>query len=105
MLRPRPLLKDVPASLGWLRLANGFLSGMYLTKATDPIRSGALVVELASGRASRSELPDGYSYGYGLFTSASELWGAITPGPLLHFETYIRVPYGSLETVQAKFPG
>jgi hypothetical protein len=104
-LRPRPLLKDVPASLGWLRLANGFLSGMYLTTTTDPIRSGALVVELASGRALRSELPGGYSYGYGLFTSASELWGAITPDPLLHFETYIRVPYGSLETVQANFPG
>jgi hypothetical protein len=103
-LRPRVLLKDAPASLGWLRLANGFLSGIYLTTTTNPIRSGALVAELASGRVLRSELPGGYSYGYGLFTSATELWGAITPDPLQHFETYARVPYAALETLQTTFP-
>jgi hypothetical protein len=103
-LRPRVVVKDVPPSLGWLRLANGFLSGIYLSKTTDPVRSGALVVEIKTGRALRSELPDGFSYGYGLFTSESELWGAITRDPLIHFETYARVPYSAMTLVQSEFP-
>lgn len=104
-LRPRVLVKDVPSSLGWLRLANGFLSGIYLSKTTAPVRSGALVVEIETGRALRSELPSGYSYGFGLFTSQSEVWGAITRDPMIHFETYARVPYSAMTLVQPAFPG
>jgi len=103
-LQPRVLLRNVEPTLGWLRLANGRLSGMYLSKTTDPIRSGALMVEAGSGKAFRSELPNEYSYGYGLFTSESELWGAITRDPLIHFETYIRVPYSALTQIQSAFP-
>ena len=103
-LSPRVLIAGIAPSLGWLRLANGFLSGIYLSRTTNPVQSGALVVNTSTGQAFRAELPGQYSFGYGLFTSATELWGAIGSGPMINFETYIRIPLGSLTKTQDGFP-
>jgi hypothetical protein len=93
-LSPALLAADVPA-LSHLVLANGRLVGIYMM-ASPVVRAGALVVDVTTGAVLRSELPGGYSWGYELYPAEAALWGAITAGPMISFETIARVPYASL---------
>lgn len=93
-LAPALLTADVPP-LSQLVLANGRLVGIYMI-APPTVRAGALEVDVASGEVLKSELPNGYSWGYELYPAEAALWGAITAGPMIAFETIARVPYSSL---------
>lgn len=95
-LAPRRLLDSVDSSLSHLVMANGYVAGVYLL-SRDIYRSAALLVRSSDGHSLTSILPNGYSWGYEVYPAATELWGAVTPGPMIEFETIARVPYSSLE--------
>lgn len=98
---PVLLKADVPATLRSLTIANGFVSGTYLTQVTPTQKSASMVVRLSDGAAWRSILPDGYNWGDGTFPSPNELWGAAIPGVLAgKAESLIRIPYASMEILQ-----
>jgi hypothetical protein len=97
-LAPELLVADVPRDFGRLVIANGFATGIYLI--SYPVyRAGAIVIDLGSHTARRSELPQGYSWGYELYPTAGALLGPVTPGPMLSFETIARVPYETMAIV------
>jgi hypothetical protein len=90
-LSPRVLVSEVPRDFGQLVLANDTVVGIFLV--SHPVYRAAAIVVRPDGEALRSELPDGYSWGYELFPAADALLGPITKGPMLKFETVARVPY------------
>jgi hypothetical protein len=98
LIEPKKLAENVPP-ISNLTLANGRVAGIYVP---DPkvVRAAALVVRVDDGQALRSELPNGYSWGYELYPTPTELWGAITPGPMISFETVARVPYSRMQAVK-----
>lgn len=53
----------------------------------------------ADGEQLRCELPNHYSWGYELYPAEHELWGAVTSGPMISFETVARVPYSQMQAV------
>jgi hypothetical protein len=90
------LADDVPRTLSYLVLANGYVVGIYLI--SQPVyRSAALVVRLADQQQLTAVVPNGYSWGYQLYPTATELWGPVTPGPMITFETIARFPYSALQ--------
>ncbi len=97
LLQPSLLAANVPP-LSNLVLANGYVAGIYLPDAAV-VRAAAFVVGLVDGQARRYELPNNYSWGYELYPAEAELWGAITAGPMVTFETVLRVPYSQMETI------
>lgn len=99
-LKPQLLLPNIPKTLGYLRLANGYVTGTYYIPSVTPQRAGALVVRLADGEARESELSSEMNWGFGVFSTATEIWGAVTASPLVRFETYARAPYASMRVVQ-----
>ncbi|HYP77511.1 MAG TPA: hypothetical protein VER12_16180 [Polyangiaceae bacterium] len=95
-LVPRLLVDNVDPSLSHLVMANGYVAGVYLI--SQPIyRAAALAVRLADGWSKFSQLPKGYSWGFEVYPAANELWGSVTDGPMVEFETVARVPYAQFQ--------
>jgi hypothetical protein len=103
-LAPELLMRDVAPGLYHARLANGYLAASYLT-AHEPREGGAMVVRVADGRAWMAQVPPGWSWGYRLFPSATELWGAVTRYyAASKYETILRMPYEQMSVVQNAAP-
>lgn len=99
-LAPTLLKAGIPSTLRSLTIANGFVSGTYLTQLTPTQKSATMVVRLDDGAAWRSQLPDGYNWGDGTFPSPDELWGAAVPGVLAgKAESFVRMPYSAMESL------
>jgi len=89
------LADDVHPTLSYLVLANGYVVGTYLIQ--QPVyRSAALVVRVSDHQAFTATVPGGYSWGYQLYPTPTELWGPVTAGPMITFETLARFPYSEL---------
>jgi hypothetical protein len=64
-----------------------------------------MVVRVADGRAWMAQVPPGWSWGYHLFPSATELWGAVTRYyAASKYETILRMPYEQMSVVQNAAP-
>ena len=96
----RLLLPD--QRVAYMRMANGYVSAVFFSDAAFH-DYGALVVRLSDGRAWRSILPD-QTYGLLTFPGDTELWGAISYGRKSEARTVLRIPYSSMELVQAAMP-
>ena len=96
---PETLVADVPRDFGHLVIANGFVTGIFLI-SYPAYRAGALVSQISSGTTRRSELPNGYSWGYELYPGRSALWGPVTTGPMITFETIAKIPYDAMSLVE-----
>lgn len=104
-LEPRLLVTDVPRDFSWLRMANGFVSGIYSVKKKPTPETAALVIRLSDGRAWVSDLPDNYNWSERTFPGTTELWGGVTPSPSIGYaETLARVPYSAMKVLQASAP-
>lgn len=105
-LQPRLLMTDVPRDFSWLRIANGFLSGIYSVQTKPARETAALVVRLSDGRAWVSDLPDSYNWSARTFPGKTQLWGGVTPSPsIMYAETLARVPYSAMKLLQNAAPG
>jgi hypothetical protein len=93
-LAPELLLADVPPDFSYLAVANDRVVGIYLLDTTV-YRAGAIVVPLDGGHALNANLISG-SWGYELFPAADTLWGPVTTGPMIYFETFVRYPYSEM---------
>jgi hypothetical protein len=100
-LVPRVLVNSAPADLWYLTLANGYVAGIHLISPPDaPYRAGAIVADLDGGTARSADLPGGYSWGYEVYPAEDGLIGPITTGPMIHFETLARMPYGAMSKLE-----
>ncbi len=88
--------------------ANGHFTGIFDLDADSgtPLRTDALVVDVETGRAWTSDLPQGYAWGDRNYPTATELWGAISPNPIMtgYAYTIARVPYADMTQIQAAMP-
>jgi hypothetical protein len=102
-LQPRVLLADSPVSLNYLRMANGYVVGVYSLPGQTNL-GGAIVLRPSDGRVWESVLPDKLSWGYYLYPSPTELIGPVGTNPATsHFETVGRVPYAGMQVLQSGY--
>ncbi len=102
------LVPDTPLFRGFPTFANGYFTGTFhtTTDAGSALHSDALVVEVDTGRAWKSDLPQGYVWGDRNYPTPTELWGAISPNPIVTDKAYTiaRVPYADMTQIQAAMP-
>ncbi len=87
---------------GYATLANGLFTARFFST----VGAGeALVVDVSTGRAWTSDLPQGYSWGEQNYPAPSELWGTIAPtGNDEYASAVVRVPYGDMTQIQTGLP-
>ncbi len=102
-LQPKLLLANTTPDVGEPTMRNGYFAAMYHTHWA-PDTSAAIVVRMSDGKAWRSILPEGYSWCDTQYPASDELWGPATKGALGNGQTVVRVPYSSMEVIQAGFP-
>lgn len=69
------------------------------------MRGDVLVVDVATGKAWTSELPQGYSWGKENYPTPTELWGTIAPtGYDEYASAVVRVPYADMTQIQTGLP-
>jgi hypothetical protein len=105
----RQLLVANTHQLGLVTFANGRFTGPYFRPGIDAsagVKFDAFVVNVETGQAWQSELPQDYVWGTRNFPTATELWGTIAPERSVaeYAYTVARVPYADMQQIQAAMP-
>jgi len=102
------LVPDTPRFYGTSAFANGYYTDITLNHPDGSTvnHSQALVVQVDTGRAWSSDLPQGYVWGGRNYPAPTELWGAVSPDHynVQYAYTIGRVPYADMTQIQAKMP-
>ncbi len=102
------LVADTPQFYGTSTFANGYFTDMFFTDADSgaAVHSDSFVVDVETGRAWKSDLPDNYVWGDQSYPTATELWGGVTPNLYSGTAalTIARVPYADMTQIQAAMP-
>ena len=103
------LVPDTPRFYGISSYANGYFTDISLSFPGDGsagAHSQALVVQVDSGHAWTSDLPDNYVWGGRNYPTPTELWGAVSPGHYVpaYAYTVARVPYADMKQIQSALP-
>jgi hypothetical protein len=105
----RQLLVPNTHQLGLVTFANGHLTGPYFRPGVDAsagVKFDAFVVDVETGQAWQSELPQDYVWGTQNYPTATELWGTIAPDRSVagYAYTVARVPYADMQQIQGGMP-
>lgn len=107
-LQRQLLLANTRQFLGSTTFANGYYAGTMIAPldGSGGIHTQAWVVQVDSGRAWISDLPDGYAWGPQNYPTATELWGGVEFGGYdsAYAYTIARVPYADMQQIQAAPP-
>jgi len=103
------LVPNTPQLGGYPTFANGHFTAPYFRTGVDasagPLMD-AFVVDVGTGQAWLSELPQNYVWGNRNYPTATELWGAIAPQSYVagYAYTVARVPYSDMQQLQSGPP-
>jgi len=106
-LQRRLLVSDTRQFFGYATLGNGYFTARFFSNvgAGQSLRGDALVVDVSTGRAWTSDLPQGYSWGEQNYPTPTELWGSIAPtGNDEYASGIVRVPYADMTQIQTGLP-
>lgn len=102
------LVPDTPQFYGYSTLANGHFTDMFFADADSggALHSDSFVVDVQTGRAWKSDLPQNFMWGKRSYPTATELWGGIMPDLYSGSAalTIARVPYTDMTQIQAAMP-
>ncbi len=87
--------------------ANGYFTDIVLSRpdASAGTHSQAFVVQVDTGRAWTSDLPQNYLWGGQSYPTATELWGAVADRyDSAYAYTVARVPYADMQQIQSALP-
>jgi hypothetical protein len=94
--------------LGYTTLANGTFTGTFVpyVDAGHAVHTDAFVVNVNTGQAWVSDLPDDYVWGDQNYPTATELWGTISVDHNVSAYAYTvaRVPYADMQQIQGGLP-
>jgi hypothetical protein len=89
-------------------LANSYYTGIFYTDGDSgmAVHSDAFVVNVDTGQAWVSDLPQHYVWGDENYPTANELWGTISPDRNVaeYAYTVARVPYSDMNEIQTGMP-
>lgn len=107
-LQRQLLVPDTPQFYGYSTLANGHFTDMFFNNADSggAGHTDSLVVDVETGRAWKSDLPQNFVWGEQSYPTATELWGGIMPNLYSGAAalTIARVPYADMTQIQAAMP-
>lgn len=101
------LVPNTPELGGYPTFANGHFTAPYFRPGVDAgAQMDAFVVDVGTGQAWLSELPQNYVWGNQNYPTVTELWGAIAPVRYVpeYAYTVARVPYSDMQQIQTGMP-
>lgn len=102
------LVPNTQQFAGISTFANGYFTDVVFSRpdASSGVHSQAFVVQVSTGQAWVSDLPQNYAWGVQNYPTATELWGAVSPNRYVpgYAYTVARVPYADMQRIQAALP-